>query len=194
MNTATIIGLVITGLSALAGIIIGVVKLIKSNNASETEHNNSNAAYGMVGGTQGMSHSQIYAAAHQQPTPQPIPVQPVVRPTIVPQRPVVMPSADAIYATTKATNIHMYGAGPHIQTMNMTPTYTPQAYSVQWTIPNLSMIIDHDQAQMGMDAYCNAMNRVAKRNQPLPEDVIDTVLVSAENQYRNRYYGNVQPV
>ena len=93
MNTATIIGLVITGLSALAGIIIGVVKLIKSNNASETEHNNSNAAYGMVGGTQGMSHSQIYAAAHQQPTPQPIPVQPVVRPTIVPQRPVVMPGS-----------------------------------------------------------------------------------------------------
>ena len=87
----------------------------------------------------------------------------------------------------------MYGGAPNIHPMTARPVQYQQ-YAVQWTIPNTTLLIDHDQAQLGMDTYCNAMNRVAKRSQPLPEDVIDTVLAAAERQYRPNYYGNVQPV
>lgn len=193
MNTATIIGLIITGLSALAGIVVGVIKLIKDNKAKE-EQSNSSAGYGMPCNTQGMSHGQIYASTHQ-PIQQPAqPVQQLVVNKPIPHpRPVVMPSADAVYTATQSMNMRMYGGAPNIHPMTARPVQYQQ-YAVQWTIPNTMMLIDHDQAQLGMDTYCNAMNRVAKRNQPLPEDVIDTVLAAAERQYRPNYYGNVQPV
>lgn len=193
MNTATIIGLIITGLSALAGIVVGVIKLIKDSKAKE-EQSNSSAGYGMPCNTQGMSHGQIYASTHQPIQQQSHPVQQLVMNKPMPQpRPVVMPSADAVYTTTQSMNMRMYGGAPNIHPMNTRPVQYQQ-YAVQWTIPNTMMLIDHDQAQLGMDTYCNAMNRVAKRNQPLPEDVIDTVLAAAERQHRPNYYGNVQPV
>lgn len=179
MDPITIISGVIMAIGAIAGIAVGIIKIVNSNNES------GGCGFGSVSHV-GPTHADVYKQTHQ---PNPRVVENNMRylnqmnttstPTYVPAPVQYHQNIDPVYApitmpmmqNASYTQYQTCWATP----VTFQPTYPPVQYTP--TERNQQAVID----------MCEMMNKM-KPNRPVSEDIIDCVLASVEpNRHR---YGN----
>lgn len=186
MEPITIIAGVVMAIGAIAGIVLGIVKVVKdSEDGGPVTFN---------GRPNGQTHADIYARTHR-PNPhiiennrrfiqQPLTVNQTV-PTYVPvtNPPMAHSNIDPIYAPVTTPMMNNAGFVPY-----QTQWVVPQAFQPSYTIPQYTPT---ERNQRAASEMCDMMNRM-RPNRSVSDDIIDCVLSSVEPD--DHRYGNAAGV
>ena len=177
MEPITIITGIIMAVGAIAGIVAGIIKVVKDNE-------NDGSMCGVNRPQPGQTHADIYANAHR-PNPyvvennkryiqQPLTIN-TSAPTYVPAPPTYT-NIDPVYAPVNMSMMNNARFVPYQTCWSAPPAFQPTYPLPQYT--------PTERNQKAATDMCEMMNRM--RTRPASEDVIECVLASVEPK-KNRY-------